>query len=104
MTVTRAWGLIGIWNVDDAEDRHVGTIYARSIVTSEGERLVTIERDHSDTRRLLDIDGRLLATIACKDTALELACTPALEPNPFIRMLVLGSLLSQMPMPDRVKG
>ena len=35
--------MLHVWEVDDAEDRHVGTIYAKSIVTAEREPLASIE-------------------------------------------------------------
>lgn len=98
MTVTRAWRVLGIWDVEDAEARHVGTVYSRSIVSSEGNRVALIERDQGGLRFLGDAD-QLLGTIALKD-AVELAFTSG-EVNPFLRMLLLGYAVSLAGLPAR---
>lgn len=94
MSVTRSWGMLRIWEVDDAEDRHVGTVYANSIVSSEGERLALIEFES-----IVDAGGQRLATISKKAAVVELTFAP--PPNPFLRMLVLGCVLALEPGPNR---
>jgi hypothetical protein len=100
MSMTRSWGMLRIWEVDDAEDRHVGTVYAHSIVSSEGERLAWIERESPERGHLLDSAGELLATFG-KKVAGVVEVTFASPPNPFLRMLVLGCALALEPGPNR---
>jgi hypothetical protein len=99
MSVTRSWGMLPIWEVDDAEDRHIGTVYAKSIVSSEGERLAWIERQTPERGRLLDLGGQQLATFG-RQTAGVIEVTFASPPNPFLRMLVLGGALAFEPGPN----
>jgi hypothetical protein len=99
MTVTRAWRVLGIWDVEDAEARHVGTVYSRSIVSSEGNRVALIERDPSVGLRFLGETDQLLGTIAAKDIV-ELAFAAG-DANPFLRMLLLGYAVSLAPLPSR---
>ncbi len=95
MSVTRSWGMLHIWEVDDAEDRHIGTVYTKSIVSAEGERLAWIEHG-----RLLDRAGQQLASFGRKaQGVLEVTFAP--PPNPFVRMLVLGCALALEPGPNR---
>jgi hypothetical protein len=98
MSVTRSWGMLRIWEVDDAEERHVGTVYANSIVSSEGERLAWIERESPERGRLVNATGQL-ASFAKKAAVVEVTFTP--PPNPFLRMLVLACALAVEPGPNR---
>jgi hypothetical protein len=98
MSVTRSWGMLRIWEVDDAEDRHVGTVYANSILSAEGERLAWIERATPERGRLLDSTGQQLAIFGKKAGSLEVTFAP--PPNPFLRMLLLGCALAFEPGPN----
>jgi hypothetical protein len=99
MSVSRSWGMLRIWEVDDAEDRHVGTIHANSIISSDGEQLALIEHESPERVHLFDSIGRPLAKIGQSNGAIEV--TFASPPNPFLRMLVLGCVLAQEPAPNR---
>ncbi len=101
MTVTRAWRVLSIWDVEDAESRHVGTVYSRSIVSSEGNRVALIERDQRGGLRFLGETDQLLGTIAIASRdVVELTFTPG-DANPFLRMLLLGYAVSLAPLPSR---
>ena len=39
MTLMRSWTLFPIWELHDAEDRHVGSVYPKSLVTCDGDVL-----------------------------------------------------------------
>jgi len=94
MSVTRSWGMLRIWEVDDAEDRHVGTVYAKSLVSSDGERLAWIEPG-----RLLDPAGQQLASFSKRTRAWRSDIRVAAESIP--AMLVLGCALALDPGPHR---
>jgi hypothetical protein len=99
MSVSRSWGMTRMWEVDDAEDRHVGTIQANAIVSSDGEPLASIERESNECVLLCDYIGRPLASFGTTANGVELVF--ASPSNPFVRMLVLGSVLAQDPAPNR---
>ena len=44
LSLTRSWGMLRVWEVDDAEDRHVGSVYTKTIVSSEGDPLAWRDR------------------------------------------------------------
>jgi hypothetical protein len=98
MSVSRSWGMLRMWEVDDAEDRHVGTIHANSIVSCDGEALGDIARESPERIRLFDSVGRPLASLGKTAAGVEL--TFASSPNPFMRMLVLGCALALEPGPN----
>ncbi|HZZ82097.1 MAG TPA: hypothetical protein VFE62_26595, partial [Gemmataceae bacterium] len=98
MTMTRSWSMLGIWEVEDAEARAVGTIYACSIVSSEGHRLALVERANPAIRLLNELD-QVLATVSNKGPV-EITFAPG-EANPFLRMLLLGYAIAQTPLPSR---
>jgi len=99
MTLTRRWGVLGSWVVDDAEERHVGNIYPKTIVSSENVHLGYVDREPSGGR-ILDMHGRAMARFVRKETGvLEVAFTAELPANPFLRMLVLGSILTTEGIP-----
>ena len=99
MSVSRSWGMLRIWEVDDAENRHVGTIHANSIISSDGEQLAAIEHESSERVHLFDSIGRPLANFGQSTACVEL--TFAAASNPFLRMLVLTCVLAQEPAPNR---
>ena len=100
LTITRSWGVLQIWEVDDAEGRHVGTIHTKNIVSSEGGRLAYFDPQPGDQGRILDPVGRVLARFAKKPGGVwELTFTPEPATNPFLRMLALGSVLTMEAVP-----
>jgi hypothetical protein len=99
MTLSRSWGILGSWRIDDAEERHVGNVYAATIVTSDHARLGYLETNADGQGRLLDPLSRALANFVRRDGITEVSFLPDLSANPFVRMLVLGSILTLDPMP-----
>lgn len=94
-------GWLQPWDVLDAEDRWIGTLYRRTAVDGLGRRIETTGR--GATVRLLDDAGR------------ELACWESAEPggtgrllfragprfDPFRRMVLLAAVLVLGPSPPR---
>jgi hypothetical protein len=88
MSLVRSWTA---WEVDDADHRHVGTIYVRTIVSSDGDLLGYIDHATEEQGRILDHEGHVLMQYQQLDTSTELTFgTPA---NPFLRMILLGCIL-----------
>ena len=99
MTLTRFWGILSSWDVEDADLRHVGTIYPKTLVSSENQRLGQVDRGDG---RILDPLGAPLARFSKKEAGIvEVAFDSEMPANPFLRMMILGSILTLEPMPRR---
>jgi hypothetical protein len=97
MTLTRLWGISSSWDVEDAELRRVGTVYPKTLVSSENQRLGYIDRDDG---RILDPMGRVLARFSRTGAGVvDVAFMAEAPGNPFLRMMMLGSILTAEPMP-----
>lgn len=97
LTLTRSWGFLQIWEVYDSEDHHVGSIYSRSLATSENERIGFLDRDNN---RILDPANKQLAMFHERgDAGLEVKFDPSGPSNPFLRMLLLSCVLTFEPTP-----
>jgi hypothetical protein len=95
MSLTRSRLMLPIWEVRDAEDRQVGSIYPKSFIASSGELLGFLDLERGEHGRILDSSGSVLAKFAKKTGAqLEVAFMPEPTVNPFLRMLVLASILT----------
>jgi hypothetical protein len=100
MTLTRRWGISNSWDVEDAELRHVGTIYPKTLVSSENQCLAYFDYEGG---RILDPMGRVLALFNKRGPGVvEVAFKPEAPVNPFLRMMMLGSVLTLEPMPKAV--
>ncbi len=104
MTLVRSWGLTHCWDVYDAEERLIGTLAPPLLLDSEGGRRAYLDRTDRDHGRLLNPFARLLADyVRHSDQAILLRFAPDLEPNPFLRMLLLGCVLIDQAPPRREK-
>jgi hypothetical protein len=95
MTVVRSWGFARTWDLYDAEERRVGAIAAPVLIDSEGGRRAYLD-GHPDRGTFLSPLSRLLAEYEVRSgdgTRLRFAAD--LEPNPFLRMLLLAGVLTQ---------
>jgi hypothetical protein len=100
MCVTRSWGVLRAWEVDDAEGHHVGSIITKYIVSTDGARLGHLERSPGGQARIVDSAGRVLARFVKKIGGVdELTFAPDPQANPFLRMLMLGCFLTLEPAP-----
>ena len=100
MSLTRAWGVLRAWDVHDAEERHVGRINPKTMMTGERVRLGFLDFESADQGRILDQTGQVLAQYGRKGALVEVTFTPGSSANPFLRMLILGSILTLEPAPS----
>jgi hypothetical protein len=99
LTVTRSWGMLRAWEVHDADDRHIGII-GKALWTPDREVLGLLDCDSGDHGRILDAAGRQLAQFGKQGrNVLDLTFTPQPTANPFLRMLILASVLTLEPAP-----
>ena len=100
MTITRRWGILGNWLIQDSEEHHVGNLYARTIVTSEPAKIGLFELEATGNVCVHDRQSRVIARISRRSTSVhEIAFTSDMPANPFVRMLVFGSILTLAPSP-----
>jgi hypothetical protein len=94
MTLVRSWGLTRCWDLYDAEDRRVGTLAPPLLLDNEGGRRAYLDRADRDHGRLVNPLSRVLADYARQsDGVMQFRFAADLEPNPFLRMLLLGCVL-----------
>ena len=98
MTVARAWGVLRAWDVHDADDHHVGIIAAKTLVTPEHQRLGFLDFS-AEHGRILDPGGQMIGKHVRKESNVEVTFMPQ-SANPFLRMLMLGSILTLDAVPE----
>ncbi len=107
MTLIRPWGMFRIWDVYDADEQRIGSIYPPSIVDSNGERRGYLDLRGRENGQLISpyANGDGVAPLATFQSRLPhfLEVTFAHDPaaNPFLRMLLLAAVLAQDPSPPR---
>jgi len=100
ISVARSWTTLHIWDVQDAEDRHIGSVYPKSLVTSDQVILGYLDDDASGGCCIVDTNKRPLATFGRRvGAATEFSLAPAIDANPFRRMLLLAGVLALDPQP-----
>jgi hypothetical protein len=100
MTLVRGWRFGRTWNVYDAEDRFVGTVFPSLIVSSDGYRLG--EHAPASVQHGALVDGvgmSLLSYLKRAEQIFEIRFTPTAMTNPFLRMLLLSWVLMGDPAP-----
>jgi hypothetical protein len=102
MTLVRSWGLSRAWDVYDAEERRVGAIALPILLDSEGGRRAYVDRSDRHSGRILSPAARVMADFTRQpDDATLIQFAADLEPNPFLRMLLLGSVLTEEAPPAK---
>lgn len=98
-TVVRSWGLLRLWDVYDAEERRVGSLYPPSLLDGEGFRCGRTRLADSRCGDVLSPSGGRLAEFVIDAAgALRLRFAPEPRPDPFLRMLLLADALTlQLP-------
>jgi hypothetical protein len=92
--VRRGWGWPGAWHLMDADERHVGTLRGQTMLDGFGHLLAVIETPDAKGRgRFLAIQGRELGEFAVQADGTRVTFAPAVEGNPFARMLLLAAAL-----------
>lgn len=95
LSVTRSWTMLSIWDVHDAEERFVGRIYPKSIVAGEGESIGFLDQE-----RILDAHGNAILRFSKRNGGVvEVAFGADTASNPFLRMMLLGCVLTLEPKP-----
>jgi hypothetical protein len=91
----RAWGWRGSWRLYDAEERLVGTLRGRMMLDGFGHFLAAIEPANAAGRaRFLALEGHELGEYTLDRDGAQVTFAPALEGNPFAKMLLLGAVLT----------
>jgi hypothetical protein len=98
-TVHRPWGLLWRWEVRDADGHPVGTFRRRLIRNRWNDALAQIEPSpHAGTLWFRNPDGRQLAALTRNEEGMALAFADELEGEPFVKMLLLASVLVLEPV------
>lgn len=99
LTLTRTWGLLRMWDLYDADGNRVGSIYPPVLLDAEGLRRGYLHL-REQRGEFLGLAAQRLADFEIDATAaLHLHFAADLEPNPFLRMLLLGAALTLQPPP-----
>jgi hypothetical protein len=100
MSLTRSWTMLHIWDLHDADERYIGSVYPKTLVASAGESLGFLDLQSGEQGRILNPSGHALVRFCKKNGAsLEVAFAPDPVANPFLRMMMLGCLLTLDPRP-----
>jgi hypothetical protein len=100
LTLVRSWGLLRLWDLYDAEENRIGSIYPPVLLDRDGVRRGYIQVASSHQAEVIGVDAARLADMDIDATqGLRLRFAPELEANPFLRMLLLGSALTLQPPP-----
>jgi hypothetical protein len=102
MSLTRSWTMLHIWDLHDADQRLVGSVYPKTLVASAGESLGFLDLESGDQGSIVNPSGQALARFRKKGgSSFEMAFAPDPAANPFLRMMMLGCLLTLDPKPKR---
>lgn len=95
MTLRR--GFWRVWEVFDAEERPVGTVYRNALLTSSGQQIASPRqgKEGAFTNTMRQEIARFLRRSGC----LELTFPETPHSSPFLRMVLLAAILSWPPEP-----
>ncbi|MBX9679568.1 MAG: hypothetical protein K2X38_12450 [Gemmataceae bacterium] len=99
-TLRRPWLSARRWKLFDAEDQIVGLIHGLRIQDPLGYRFAWAEPFGSSRWRFRDLTGRDYAVWMASDGSDFLEWLEPKVTNPFLRMLVLGTVLCRVPIPE----
>jgi hypothetical protein len=101
LTLVRSRSLFRLWDLYDAEENRIGSIYPPVLLDSEGQRRGYLQVENGHQGQLLGLSGRPLAEFKLDATkALHLHFTAEADFNPYMRMLLLGGALTLQPPPQ----
>jgi hypothetical protein len=102
MMLVRPWGMTRMWHVWDAEERRVGMVYPPVLMDGEGSRRGYVDAVDHTCGMVLDPSARVLAEFErTTDWITMLRFAADLEPNPFLRMLIVAGVIVQEQPPAR---
>lgn len=94
-TVRRIWRIGPRWDVCDADEHHVGTLHARSLLDRTGHCFASWGSETAEGEtRICDPGGFELATLRRMKQAVQLDFAPALQQEPLLKMLVLARAIA----------
>ena len=99
MSLRHPWLGCGRWHVIDAENRRLGVVQLPHVLDGDRGRLgiVEVERGIGRFRRM---SGEVCATFDSNGGGLTIRHAVDSDPNPFLRMVILGAALALDPMPE----
>jgi hypothetical protein len=101
MSLVRSWRLLHIWDVYDAEECRIGSIYPPSVLDSTGQRRGYLDCAQPEQGAVVDTANHILASFRKqRANQLEVVFMPDPAANPFLRMLLLASFLILDSMPS----
>jgi hypothetical protein len=100
MSLRHPWLGCGRWHVVDAENRRLGIIQPPHVLDGDRGWLGTIEGPEWRFRRK---SGEIAARFEEEDAGLLIRQAVDSDPNPFLRMVVLGAALCLSPRPPSGK-
>jgi hypothetical protein len=96
LTVRRSWGWFSFWDVLDAEGERVGSYYPPSLLDRDGVRCGFVQADDPRRGTLLNLAGKPMAGYGIEPTgALRLTFEADQMTNPYLRMLIVGTVLTR---------
>ena len=99
-TLIRSWGLVRSWELFDAEERRVGSLYPPMLLDSEGYRRGYTQFETPTLGHFIAPSGPRLARFEITEAhTLRLDFAADLEPNPFLRMLLFSAAATLQPTP-----
>jgi hypothetical protein len=102
LVVVQPWGLLRLWDVYDADEQRVGSVYPPVLLDGEGLRRGYLRRDGDHGQILAATSGGTLAEFDARGhDGLRVTFADEDEPNPFLRMLLLAGLLTIQFLPAR---
>ena len=95
-------GLDHVSEVFDAEEHHVGSVYRNGLTQAGGDQLAAIVKPRGAEPGLLrDRNHAVLARFERRDAGAWLFAFGPAAVNPFVRMVLLASVLAWPPEPGR---
>src|SRR5262245_28023962 len=99
-TMVRCWSLAETWLVREADQRRVGRLCGNLVRDALGRRLALLETTSGGlSGRWRQTDGCELGTFAEADQGILASFSPSTADNPFVKMLLLATLLRQSSRP-----
>jgi hypothetical protein len=89
------WLFSWTWDVFDAEQRHIGIIFRGMLFDTSGERFGLLSLSSAGDRgKFVNGSGVDLAAFELRDDDIYLHFRRSVEGQPFVRMILLGAVLS----------
>jgi hypothetical protein len=102
MSLRHPWVGFGRWHVIDAENRRLGVVQLPHVLDGDRGRLGRVELDRATgQRRFRRTSGETCALFEDGEGGLTIRHAADSDPNPFLRMVILGAALALEPFPKQ---